>query len=99
VLDRNILKKFPEFLILMYLTSGGHEEHHCSFIVYFSENLYDKCYFLQGKTLAFVLPILESLVNGANKASRRTEHGRTPSVLVLLPTRELANQVKSCICT
>ncbi|XP_008652955.1 DEAD-box ATP-dependent RNA helicase 7 isoform X2 [Zea mays] len=47
----------------------------------------------QGKTLAFVLPILESLVNGANKASRRTEHGRTPSVLVLLPTRELANQV------
>ncbi|XP_066394690.1 DEAD-box ATP-dependent RNA helicase 7-like [Miscanthus floridulus] len=47
----------------------------------------------QGKTLAFVLPILESLVNGANKTSRRTEHGRTPSVLVLLPTRELANQV------
>ncbi|EER97062.1 DEAD-box ATP-dependent RNA helicase 7 [Sorghum bicolor] len=47
----------------------------------------------QGKTLAFVLPILESLVNGAHKASRRTEHGRTPSVIVLLPTRELANQV------
>ncbi|CAD6218492.1 unnamed protein product [Miscanthus lutarioriparius] len=47
----------------------------------------------QGKTLAFVLPILESLVNGANKTSRRTEHGRIPSVLVLLPTRELANQV------
>ncbi|MQM12534.1 hypothetical protein Taro_045452, partial [Colocasia esculenta] len=47
----------------------------------------------QGKTLAFVLPILESLINGQNKATRKTGHGRLPSVLVLLPTRELANQV------
>lgn len=47
----------------------------------------------QGKTLAFVLPILESLINGPAKASRRTGYGRTPTVLVLLPTRELANQV------
>ncbi|KQJ91093.1 DEAD-box ATP-dependent RNA helicase 7 [Brachypodium distachyon] len=47
----------------------------------------------QGKTLAFVLPILESLVNGPHKATRRTDYGRLPSVLVLLPTRELANQV------
>ncbi|WVZ65591.1 hypothetical protein U9M48_014927 [Paspalum notatum var. saurae] len=47
----------------------------------------------QGKTLAFVLPILESLVNGTHKASRKTDYGRPPSVLVLLPTRELANQV------
>ncbi|KAM0916498.1 hypothetical protein ACQ4PT_010119 [Festuca glaucescens] len=47
----------------------------------------------QGKTLAFVLPILESLVNGPHKATRRTDYGRPPSILVLLPTRELANQV------
>ncbi|KAG1359174.1 hypothetical protein COCNU_08G006200 [Cocos nucifera] len=47
----------------------------------------------QGKTLAFVLPILESLTNGQYKADRKTGHGRPPSVLVLLPTRELANQV------
>ncbi|RLN33479.1 DEAD-box ATP-dependent RNA helicase 7 [Panicum miliaceum] len=47
----------------------------------------------QGKTLAFVLPILESLVNGTHKANRKTDYGRSPSVLVLLPTRELANQV------
>uniref|UniRef100_A0A0E0IMI1 DEAD-box ATP-dependent RNA helicase 7 n=1 Tax=Oryza nivara TaxID=4536 RepID=A0A0E0IMI1_ORYNI len=47
----------------------------------------------QGKTLAFVLPILESLVNGTHKASRRTDYGRPPTVLVLLPTRELAKQV------
>ncbi|XP_065870761.1 DEAD-box ATP-dependent RNA helicase 7 [Euphorbia lathyris] len=47
----------------------------------------------QGKTLAFVLPILESLTNGPAKASRKTGYGRPPSVLVLLPTRELANQV------
>ncbi|KAG8057455.1 hypothetical protein GUJ93_ZPchr0002g24152 [Zizania palustris] len=49
----------------------------------------------QGKTLAFVLPLLESLVNGAHKASRRTDYGRLPSVLVLLPTRELAKQVNT----
>ncbi|XP_044468464.1 DEAD-box ATP-dependent RNA helicase 7-like [Mangifera indica] len=47
----------------------------------------------QGKTLAFVLPILESLVNGPTKGSRKTGYGRAPSVLVLLPTRELAKQV------
>lgn len=47
----------------------------------------------QGKTLAFVLPILESLSNGRTKALRKTGYGRAPSVLVLLPTRELACQV------
>ncbi|XP_043722673.1 DEAD-box ATP-dependent RNA helicase 7 [Telopea speciosissima] len=47
----------------------------------------------QGKTLAFVLPILESLINGPAKATRKTGYGRAPSVLVLLPTRELATQV------
>ncbi|KAL4288854.1 hypothetical protein HN51_057047 [Arachis hypogaea] len=49
----------------------------------------------QGKTLAFVLPILESLTNGIAKASRKTGYRRPPSVLVLLPTRELASQVHS----
>lgn len=49
----------------------------------------------QGKTLAFVLPIIESLVNGRTKPSRKTGYGRMPSVLVLLPTRELATQVKA----
>ncbi|XAR66178.1 RNA helicase [Bertholletia excelsa] len=47
----------------------------------------------QGKTLAFVLPILESLTNGPTKVVRKTGYGRPPSVLVLLPTRELATQV------
>ncbi|KAF5185755.1 Dead-box atp-dependent rna helicase, partial [Thalictrum thalictroides] len=46
-----------------------------------------------GKTLAFVLPILESLTNGPAKTSRKTGYGRSPTVLVLLPTRELAHQV------
>ncbi|XP_041998455.1 DEAD-box ATP-dependent RNA helicase 7-like isoform X1 [Salvia splendens] len=49
----------------------------------------------QGKTLAFMLPILESLTNGPAKTSRKTGYGRPPSVLVLLPTRELATQVFS----
>ncbi|XP_060971797.1 DEAD-box ATP-dependent RNA helicase 7 [Cannabis sativa] len=47
----------------------------------------------QGKTLAFVLPIIESLTNGPAKSSRKTGYGKAPSVLVLLPTRELAVQV------
>ncbi|KAF6151743.1 hypothetical protein GIB67_002026 [Kingdonia uniflora] len=46
-----------------------------------------------GKTLAFVLPILESLTNGPTKGSRKICYGKAPSVLVLLPTRELAKQV------
>ncbi|KAJ7970049.1 DEAD-box ATP-dependent RNA helicase [Quillaja saponaria] len=49
----------------------------------------------QGKTLAFVLPILESLTNGPAKAARKTGYGKAPSVIVLLPTRELAKQVHS----
>ncbi|XP_061997084.1 DEAD-box ATP-dependent RNA helicase 7 [Rosa rugosa] len=47
----------------------------------------------QGKTLAFVLPILESLTNGSAKEFRKTGYGRAPTVIVLLPTRELAKQV------
>ncbi|KAK9940548.1 hypothetical protein M0R45_017203 [Rubus argutus] len=42
----------------------------------------------QGKTLAFVLPILESLA----KQSKKTGY-RAPSAIVLLPTRNLAIQV------
>ena len=44
----------------------------------------------QGKTLAFVLPILECL---ARNSPGRPAHGRSASVIVLAPTRELANQV------
>ena len=42
-----------------------------------------------GKTLAFVLPIIETL----QKASTSRERGRPVSVIVLAPTRELAKQV------
>ncbi|RHN81932.1 putative RNA helicase [Medicago truncatula] len=65
----------------------------------------------QGKTLAFVLPILESVTNGKAKEtnaktketngnareSRKGGYGGPPkpSVLVLLPTRELACQVNA----
>ncbi|KAF6170128.1 hypothetical protein GIB67_025817 [Kingdonia uniflora] len=48
---------------------------------------------MPGKKLACVLPILESLTNGPTKSSRKTCYGRAPSVLVLLPTQELAKQV------
>lgn len=47
----------------------------------------------QGKTLAFVLPILESLTRSETFKVQRRQHGRAPSVLVLAPTRELAKQV------
>lgn len=47
----------------------------------------------QGKTLAFVLPIVESLTSGPNAKGRNTAYGRAPSVIVLVPTRELAKQV------
>lgn len=46
-----------------------------------------------GKTLAFVLPIVEKLKESLGANGRRV-FGRTPSVVVLLPTRELAKQVR-----
>lgn len=44
-----------------------------------------------GKTLAFVLPIVQRLM-AANGGARRP-YGRKPAVIVLTPTRELCNQV------
>ena len=50
-----------------------------------------------GKTLAFVLPIIERLSQGYD-GSRRA-FGRGPKVIVLAPTRELAKQVCApCSC-
>lgn len=43
-----------------------------------------------GKTLAFVLPIVETL---AQEGAAKRPYGRNPSVVVLAPTRELAKQV------
>ncbi|KAF6176692.1 hypothetical protein GIB67_031356, partial [Kingdonia uniflora] len=51
-----------------------------------------KSHSLQGKTLPFLLHILESLTNGPTRGSRKTCYGRAPSVFALLPTRELAKQ-------
>ena len=45
-----------------------------------------------GKTLSFVLPLLERLVA---EGELRKSRGRPPVVLVMAPTRELANQVHS----
>lgn len=47
-----------------------------------------------GKTLAFALPIIQSLI-ASNKAnpSKAKERGRQPRVIVLSPTRELAVQI------
>lgn len=47
---------------------------------------------VQDKTLAFVLPILESLVNGSAEQSKKTGR-KAPCVMVLLPTRDSAVQV------
>lgn len=46
-----------------------------------------------GKTLAFVLPVIERLLRKGKFDTSR--YGRCPLVLVLLPTRELAQQVSN----
>lgn len=43
-----------------------------------------------GKTLSFVLPLVEQMLSQGRKREGR---GRPPVVLVMAPTRELANQV------
>ena len=46
-----------------------------------------------GKTAAFVLPALHAFAVAADKAPLKRVHGHGPRVLVLAPTRELAQQV------
>ena len=46
-----------------------------------------------GKTLSYVLPLLEQLVAEGSAVGLRKLKGRAPVVLVMAPTRELANQV------
>lgn len=48
----------------------------------------------QGKTLAFVLPIVERLLAQNSDGIARRQQGRLPRVIVLAPTRELAKQVR-----
>jgi ATP-dependent RNA helicase DDX21 len=49
-----------------------------------------------GKTLAFVLPIVQVLSESAEGSSGgRRPFGRAPAVIVLAPTRELAKQVRA----
>ena len=45
-----------------------------------------------GKTLAFVLPVVERLLL-ASSPSAPKEHGRSPKTITVAPTRELAKQV------
>lgn len=54
-----------------------------------------------GKTLAFVLPIVETLMKSSGGSEGKgpggkLAHGRPPRVIVLAPTRELAKQVLDC---
>lgn len=46
-----------------------------------------------GKTLAFALPVIESLL--AEDAGQRKARGRTARCIIVVPTRELANQVRA----
>ena len=46
-----------------------------------------------GKTLSFVLPLLERLVTKVSEGELIKSKRRPPVVLVMAPTRELANQV------
>jgi len=49
-------KKLPEFLIMIYLTSGGDEQHHCSSIVYVSlKTCMTEVLFPTGKNFGFCL--------------------------------------------
>ena len=66
----------------------------CSYILYFSEVC---MYFFfrgtgTGKTLSYALPILERM---SDENELRSARGRPPCTLVMVPTRELANQVSA----
>lgn len=46
-----------------------------------------------GKTLAFLLPAIQKIVNGRNLQWRKSNYPQKPSLLVISPTRELATQI------
>jgi ATP-dependent RNA helicase DDX21 len=46
-----------------------------------------------GKTLAFALPVMSKIVADDEKAQRTLARGRSPRVIILTPTRELAMQI------
>lgn len=48
-----------------------------------------------GKTLAFGLPILERIASEVASGEYDTRRGRSPRMLIMAPTRELARQVLS----
>lgn len=48
-----------------------------------------------GKTLAFAVPVIEKLLADGAAGNKP---GRRPRVLVMAPTRELAKQVRGCLC-
>ncbi|KAH8738806.1 nucleolar protein GU2 eIF4A-1-family [Cryptosporidium ryanae] len=61
--------------------------------IYHKKDVLGKAKTGTGKTLAFVLPVIERLIKKGKFDTGRS--GRRPLVLVLLPTRELAQQVSS----
>ena len=48
-----------------------------------------------GKTLAFVLPILERMAAEVASGEYDLKRGRAPRLLIMAPTRELERQVKT----
>lgn len=59
--------------------------------IYEGKDLIGRAYTGQGKTLAFLLPIIEKIRKNGQVPPRRS---RDPLVLILSPTRELANQIQ-----
>jgi superfamily II DNA/RNA helicase len=46
-----------------------------------------------GKTMAFVIPIVDHIINSVSSSRTATRPGRGPCAIVLTPTRELAKQI------
>jgi ATP-dependent RNA helicase DDX3X len=46
-----------------------------------------------GKTLAFLLPIINKMLKDGPPEGERNDYGARPVTLILVPTRELADQI------
>jgi ATP-dependent RNA helicase DDX3X len=46
-----------------------------------------------GKTIAFLLPIINKMIKDGPPDSRHHDHAARPVTLILVPTRELADQI------
>lgn len=85
--DINVHPKLIEALQTMEITHATHIQSKTIPQIRSGQNVYLTAETGCGKTIAYLIPIIENIIG------KRSQNLNTPSALVLVPNRELANQI------